>query len=118
MSTQTGIQANDQLREFFGKCREGNARGRYRLIKVIISNETLVLDEAKETKGSWSQDWDGYVLPAIDENEPCYMLYRYLTFLSFTMVIIILKFQTGRERRRGLQVAHDQLVSRLCQHQK
>ena len=34
---------------------------------MIISNETLVLDEAKETKGSWSQDWDGYVLPAIDE---------------------------------------------------
>ena len=77
MSTQTGIKANDELREFFGKCREGNARGRYRMIKVIIANETLTLDEAKETKGSWKDDWDGYVLRAIDENEPCYMLYRY-----------------------------------------
>ena len=77
MSTQTGITANDELREFFGKCREGNARGRYRMIKVIIANETLTLDDAKETKGSWKDDWDGYVLRAIDENEPCYMLYRY-----------------------------------------
>lgn len=76
MSTQSGITANDELREFFGKCREGNARGRYRMIKVIIANETLTLDDAKETKGSWKDDWDGYVLRAIDENEPCYMLYR------------------------------------------
>ena len=78
MSTQTGIQANDELREFFGKCREGNSRGRYRMIKVIIANEALVLEEAKETKGSWKDDWDGFVLPAIDDNEPCYMLYRYV----------------------------------------
>ena len=78
MSTQTGIQANDELREFFGKCREGNSRGRYRMIKVIIANEALVLEEAKETKGSWKDDWDGFVLPAIDDNEPCYMLYRFV----------------------------------------
>ena len=100
MSTQTGIQANDQLREFFGKCREGNVRGRYRMIKVIIANETLTLDEAKETKGSWKDDWDGYVLRAIDENEPCYILYRYVfhyfksIFLKERVKIISI-FQSG-----------------------
>ena len=76
MSTQTGIQANDELREFFGKCREGKARSKFRLVKVIIVNEELTLDEAKETKGSWKEDWDGFVLPSIDDNEPCYLLYR------------------------------------------
>ena len=76
MSTQTGITANDQLREFFGKCREGNSRGKYRMLKVIISQEELTLDEAKETKGTWKNDWDELVLSAIDDNEPCYLLYR------------------------------------------
>lgn len=76
MSTQTGITANDKLREFFGKCREGHSRGKYRMLKVIISQEELTLDEAKETKGTWKNDWDELVLSAIDDNEPCYLLYR------------------------------------------
>jgi hypothetical protein len=76
MSTQTGISANDELRDFFGKCREGKARARYRMLKIAISKEQLALDEATEAKGSWKEDWDGSVLKAIDENEPCYLLYR------------------------------------------
>ena len=78
MGTQTGIKANDELRDFFGKCREGNARDRYRLVKVVIINEQLTLDESKETKGNWKEDWDGYVLSVIDDNEPCYLLYRFV----------------------------------------
>ena len=76
MSTQTGITANDKLREFFGKCREGSSRAKYRLLKVVIENEELALDEAKETKGSWKDDWDTFVLKSIDNNDPCYLLYR------------------------------------------
>ena len=52
MSNQTGIVSNDELLEFFGKCREGKARDKFRLVKVIIVNEQLALDEAKETKGN------------------------------------------------------------------
>jgi twinfilin-like protein len=78
MSNQTGIIANDELLEFFGKCREGKARDKFRIVKVIIVNEQLALDEAKETKGSWKEDWDGYVLRTIDDNEPCYLLYRFV----------------------------------------
>ena len=78
MSNQTGIVSNDELLEFFGKCREGKARDKFRLVKVIIVNEQLALDEAKETKGSWKEDWDGYVLRVIDDNEPCYLLYRFV----------------------------------------
>ncbi len=39
MSTQTGIRANDELRQFFAKCRETNGRDRFRMIKVVIKNE-------------------------------------------------------------------------------
>lgn len=39
MSTQTGIRANDELRDFFAKCRETNCRDRFRMIKVVIKNE-------------------------------------------------------------------------------
>ena len=57
-SVSTGIVAKDELREFFGKCRENDKRGRYRMIKVIIDQEALTLDDAKETKGTWKDDWD------------------------------------------------------------
>ena len=76
MSTQTGISANDELMAFFGKCREEKNRGKFRMIKVVITNEQLVLDEAHETRGDWKHDWDKLVLKAIDDNEPCYLLYR------------------------------------------
>ncbi len=72
MSTQTGIRANDALAAFFGKCKDG----RYRMLKVVISNEALALDLHHETRGGWEQDWDPMVLRAIEENEPCYILYR------------------------------------------
>ncbi len=86
MSTQTGIQSNDELLEFFGKCREGKSRGKYRMIKVIIANEALTLDETKETKGTWKEDWDNFVLRAIDDNEPCYLLYRYVKKLPYASI--------------------------------
>lgn len=76
MSTQTGITSNEKLLDFFGQCRDEKSRGKYRMIKVIISKEELTLDEAKESKGSWTDDWDRFVLRAIDDNEPCYLLYR------------------------------------------
>lgn len=72
MSTQTGIRANDGLADFFGKCRSG----RYRMFKVAIANEKLALDGHHEARGTWDRDWDPLVLGAIEENEPCYILYR------------------------------------------
>ena len=76
MSTQTGIKANEQLRDFFGKCREESSREQYRMVKVVISQEELSLDDAKETNGNWQDDWDNFVLKSIDANEPCFLLYR------------------------------------------
>jgi hypothetical protein len=77
MSTQTGIRANDELNQFFAKCKDVESRSRYRMIKVVISNEELTLELSKETVGDWKQDWDKMVLRSIDNDEPCYLLYRY-----------------------------------------
>ena len=80
MSTQTGIRANDDLKSFFAKCR-GENRTKYRMIKVVIANEELTLDMSKEASGDWKQDWDKLVLRSIESDDPCYLLYRYLSEL-------------------------------------
>ena len=72
MSTQTGIEANSDLLDFFSKAKSN----RYRLIKVVITKEELALDEAKETGGDWERDWDQLIGASIDANEPCYLFYR------------------------------------------
>ena len=59
MSNQTGIVSNDELLEFFGKCREGKARDKFRLVKVIIVNEQLALDP--------DDDFERYILLDLDD---------------------------------------------------
>jgi len=75
MNSQTGIAASEELKTFFGTCRDG----RVRLIKVSISDDSvpsLVLDESHEADGSWEEDWDRLVPPAVDHDQPAYFLYR------------------------------------------
>ncbi|XP_017772651.1 PREDICTED: twinfilin [Nicrophorus vespilloides] len=72
MSHQTGIQANDELKTYFSKCRNGKIR----LLKVIIDNEQLSLGNCKPLDGSWDKDFDRFLTPVIEENNPCYILYR------------------------------------------
>ena len=84
MSTQTGIRANDELKQFFAKCR-GENRTKYRMIKVVIANEELTLDMSKEASGDWKEDWDKLVLRSIESDEPCYLLYRYKMFFTLQL---------------------------------
>ncbi|KAJ8964850.1 hypothetical protein NQ314_004568 [Rhamnusium bicolor] len=72
MSHQTGIKANDDLKKFFAKCRDGKVR----VIKVSIEEEQLVLSDHKDVKNNWEKDFDKYITPLIEENQPCYILYR------------------------------------------
>ncbi|XP_028179024.1 twinfilin [Ostrinia furnacalis] len=72
MSHQTGIQANAELKKFFGKCRDGKLR----FMKISIENEQLTLAKQHSAKGSWEQDFDKYVPALIVEDQPCYILYR------------------------------------------
>lgn len=72
MSHQTGIQANSELRQFFGKCREGSVR----VLKVAIVEEQLTLVDEKPPKDNWERDYDSLVLPLLERGQPCYLFYR------------------------------------------
>ncbi|XP_076111731.1 twinfilin-1-like isoform X2 [Mytilus galloprovincialis] len=72
MSHQTGITAGKELLEYFATCKEGHVR----LIKIGIVNEELVLQDSKDVDGTWEDDIDKFVLPALEEKQPCYILYR------------------------------------------
>ncbi|XP_055985311.1 toll-like receptor 9 isoform X1 [Sorex fumeus] len=72
MAHQTGIHATEELKEFFAKARAGSVR----LIKVVIEDEQLVLGASREPVGSWDRDYDRAVLPLLDPQQPCYLLFR------------------------------------------
>ncbi|XP_030636976.1 twinfilin-1b [Chanos chanos] len=72
MSHQTGIQASREVKNVFAKARNGD----YRLLKIIIANEELVLGESKRAVKKWDQEYDAYVLPLLEDGMPSYLLYR------------------------------------------
>ncbi|KAI0240375.1 Twinfilin-1 [Lamellibrachia satsuma] len=72
MSHQTGIKANDELREFFGQCKEGSVR----LVKIGIKDEQLVLEKSDPPSRSWEDDYDILVHRSLERKEPCFVLYR------------------------------------------
>ncbi|XP_013189686.2 twinfilin [Amyelois transitella] len=73
MSHQTGIQANAEVKKYFGKCRDGKIR----FLKISIENEQLVLAKYHAVKGSWEQDFEKYVPSLVVEDQPCYILFRF-----------------------------------------
>lgn len=73
MSHQTGIQAGADVKDIFADARNGD---QYRVLKIIIEDEQLTLGEAKEASKSWDQEYDSLVLPLLEDDLPCYILYR------------------------------------------
>ncbi|XP_071507263.1 twinfilin-1-like [Diadema antillarum] len=72
MSHQTGIKPSEELAAFLASSKDGQ----YRVIKVIIDNEELVLADHKETNGTWEEDYDNCVLSMLEEKKACYIFYR------------------------------------------
>ncbi|XP_076124018.1 twinfilin-1a [Alosa pseudoharengus] len=72
MSHQTGIEAADDVKEIFASARNGD----YRLLKIVIENEQLVVGGSKQATQSWDQEYDSSVLPLLENDLPCYILYR------------------------------------------
>ncbi|XP_005188837.1 twinfilin [Musca domestica] len=72
MSHQTGIKANEKSLKVFGKAKSG----KFRVIKVSIENEELCVTDTAEVKKDWEKDFDKLITPLIEENVPCYILYR------------------------------------------
>lgn len=42
----------------------------------LLLPEQLVLGAHKELSRRWDADYDAFVLPLLDEQQPCYVLYR------------------------------------------
>lgn len=76
MSHQTGIQASEELRSFFGRCRQKND---IRIIAVSIENEALTLRESYAVESSWAEDYRKYVhneQGLLSPKQPVYLLIR------------------------------------------
>ncbi|KFP02327.1 Twinfilin-1, partial [Calypte anna] len=54
----------------------GARNGQYRLLKIIIDNEQLIVGSSRQPVGSWEKDYDAFVLPLLEDKQPCYILYR------------------------------------------
>lgn len=77
MSHQTGIKSNERLRQFFAKSKEGGEE--IRMFKVLINNETEELELAsyKQVRSpDWRQDYNEFILDAIEPKQPCFIFYR------------------------------------------
>ncbi|XP_062402695.1 twinfilin-1-like [Sardina pilchardus] len=72
MSHQTGIEAAADVKEIFASARNGD----YRLLKIVIDNEQLVVGGSKQASQSWDQEYDSSILPLLENDMPCYILYR------------------------------------------
>ncbi|XP_063053198.1 twinfilin-1-like [Engraulis encrasicolus] len=72
MSHQTGIQAGDDVKEIFATARNGDLR----LLKIVIENEQLAVGGSKQASQAWDQEYDSLVLPLLQNDLPCYILYR------------------------------------------
>ncbi|KAF6715736.1 Twinfilin-1 [Oryzias melastigma] len=73
MSHQTGIQAGNDVKDIFASARGGNE---YRALKIVIEDEQLSLGTTRKASKKWDQEYDSLVLPLLDDDVPCYILYR------------------------------------------
>lgn len=78
MSHQTGIQASDELKAVYAKCK---SKREIRCIKLSIDKEKLVCDESKPMSAAngfdWMKDWSQYMVEGfLPKQKPCYVLFR------------------------------------------
>ncbi|CAJ1056273.1 twinfilin-1-like isoform X1 [Xyrichtys novacula] len=73
MSHQTGIQAGNDVKDVFANARCGE---QFRALKIIIEEEQLTLGATRKASKKWEQEYDGLVLPLLEDDVPCYVLYR------------------------------------------
>ncbi|MEJ1271322.1 twinfilin actin binding protein 1 [Cricetulus griseus] len=64
--------ASEDVKEIFARARNG----KYRLLKISIENEQLVIGSCSEPSDSWEHDYDAFVLPLLEDKQPCYVLFR------------------------------------------
>ncbi|KAG7277241.1 hypothetical protein CRUP_015289 [Coryphaenoides rupestris] len=73
MSHQTGIQAGNDVKDIFADARNGD---HFRVLKIVIEDEQLSLGCTRQASNQWDQEYDSLVLPLLEDDLPCYILYR------------------------------------------
>lgn len=73
MSHQTGIQAGNDVKDVFASARSTD---HYRVLKIVIENEQLILGCTRKSSMKWDQEYDSLVGPLVEADMPCYILYR------------------------------------------
>ncbi|XP_060931993.1 twinfilin-1a [Limanda limanda] len=73
MSHQTGIQAGNDVKDIFASAKSGD---QYRAIKIVIEDEQLTLGATRKASKKWDQEYDSIVLPLLEDDVPCYVVYR------------------------------------------
>lgn len=73
MSHQTGIQAGKDVRDIFANAKSGD---QFRVLKIVIEEEQLALGETRQASTTWEHEYDSLVLPLLEDDLPCYILYR------------------------------------------
>lgn len=61
------------MKDVFASARGGD---QYRVVKIVIEDEQLTLGSTKRTSKKWDQEFDALVLPLLEDDVPCYILYR------------------------------------------
>eukprot|EP00069_Balaena_mysticetus_P009960 bmy_20418T0 len=64
--------ASEDVKDIFARARNG----KYRLLKISIENEKLVIGACRQPLDSWDKDYDSFVLPLLEDKQPCYVLLR------------------------------------------
>uniref|UniRef100_A0A672JLW2 Twinfilin-1 n=1 Tax=Salarias fasciatus TaxID=181472 RepID=A0A672JLW2_SALFA len=70
---QTGFYPGNDVRDIFATAKSGDD---YRAIKIVIEDEQLTLGGTRQASKKWDQEYDSMVLPLLDDDVPCYILYR------------------------------------------
>lgn len=73
MSHQTGIKAGNDVKDVFATARSGD---QYRVLKIVIDGEQLSMGTTGRASKKWDQEYDSLVLPLLEDDVPCYILYR------------------------------------------
>lgn len=66
------LRASGDIKDIFAKARNG----KYRVLKINIENEQFTVGSHKKPSCAWEKDYDPFVLPLLEDKQPCYILYR------------------------------------------
>ncbi|TGZ64477.1 hypothetical protein CRM22_006351 [Opisthorchis felineus] len=72
MTHQSGIHAD----EYVAAQLTAAQRSHVRALQVVIENESLIVNRVTSIRGTWREDYNAEILPMLDKERPCYVLFK------------------------------------------